>query len=84
LGGIWQWDSEPGRGQGLYFKARWYNLDGPPGGWLEPSAERPQVARRYLFGFERQRNAAKTRGQSVLWYRTADTRPMTAQAAGRQ
>jgi hypothetical protein len=83
LGGDWQWDSEPGRGEGLYFKARWYDLDGPSAGWLEPSAERPLVERRYLFGFEKQRNAAKNRGQSVLWYRTADTRPLATQTTGR-
>ncbi len=51
----WQWDAireEKRKRGGLYFVGRWFRYRG---GMLEPIAERPILARRYLYGFEKER-----------------------------
>jgi len=57
------WESiEDKKGYGLYAQGTWYQLKGQQ--WQETKAF-PSVSRRYLFRFEKEREAAK---QPLLWF----------------
>lgn len=47
----WVWSQDPKRGPGLYFVGRWFRYES---GRLAPVGD-PVLARRFLYGFERQR-----------------------------
>jgi hypothetical protein len=71
-----RWDSaeDPVRGPGLYLFGRWHRLEA--GAWAA-ATDRPEIARRYLFRFERERLAAlaKQRPEPIPWFRKATAEP---------
>lgn len=65
LASTWEYGAEPGRDEGSYVRGRWLRLS--PQGWL-PVKGVPDMRRRYLFSFERERIAARA---PLRWFRKA-------------
>lgn len=65
LASTWEYGTESGRGEGSYVRGRWLRLG--PEGWL-PMQGLPEIRRRYLFSFERERIAARA---PLRWFRKA-------------
>ena len=73
LASTWEYGSEPARGPGSYVRGRWMHLSAA--GW-RPVQGVPDMRRRYLFSFERERIAARG---LLRWFRKAVPCP-TAEA----
>lgn len=73
LASIWEYGSEPARGTGSYVRGRWMRLSAE--GWSSMPGM-PDMRRRYLFSFERERIASRG---LLHWFRKAESCP-TAEA----
>jgi hypothetical protein len=73
LAARWLWGSEPTRGDGLYLVGRAFTLRD---GQLVGDAQRPPIARRYLYRFAAERADAveNARVAPIAWWRDPTTR----------
>jgi hypothetical protein len=58
-------DWTPGQRGGLFAVGRWHDLHNDR---FQPSQDRPQITRRYLFGFEKQRDKNRDSDVPLRWY----------------
>ena len=68
LSSKWVWDSEPGRGGGMYVEGEWYILKNDV---FEKVKTLPKVKRRYLYRFEAERGS---NDQPLLWFKDKTTK----------